>query len=173
MSAKKLTVEEIDKKYDKEHNLLLTEPDPNSDSWSDDAPFFLEEANYEPYESLCIGPLTQKASELIKQANGIHIPDEFENGNEIIDPMMRLCYYDGETSQWEQLIYRCNKPKNTKHIQIGKCDRYKLEVTNRNAICRMILINGYLFYNGKRYTDNVSRMPKDEVWGILYTIRRD
>jgi len=31
MSARKLTIEEINKKYNKERNPLLTEPDPDSD----------------------------------------------------------------------------------------------------------------------------------------------
>lgn len=173
MSAKKLTIEEIDKKYHKERNLLLTEPDPESDSWSDDSPFFLEDCVYIPYESLCIGPLTQKAKDLISKAKGNHIPNVFSDGNEIIDPAMRLVYKDEKVGQWEQLIYRSNKPKYTRKIQVGDTSRYKLEVTSRDAICRMILINGYMFYNGRRYTDNVSRMPKDDEWGILYTVRQE
>lgn len=173
MSGRKMTIEEIDRKYHKERNLLLTEPDLDSDSWEEDAPFFLEGCVYIPYESLCIGPLTQKIKGLLAEAKGNGIPNVFANGNEIIDPAMRLAYHDEETGQWEQLIYRCNKPKRTRKIQVGDTRRYKLEVTNRDAICRMILINGYLFYNGRRYTDNVSRMPKDEEWGILYTVREE
>ena len=173
MNGKKMTVEEIDRRYHKEKNLLLTEPDPNSDSWDEDAPFFLEDCVYIPYESLCIGPLTQKTKDLMEKADGNRIPDVFVSGNEIIDPAMRLVYHDDKAGQWEQLVYRCNKPKYTRKIQIGDTSRYKLEVTSRDAICRMILVNGYLFYNGRRYTDNVSRMPKDEKWGILYTVKQE
>jgi len=80
---------------------------------------------------------------------------------------MRMSYYDRSTQQWEQLIYECNRPRITQLIQIGT--KYSLYLTNRDAVCRMILVNGYLFYNGRRYTDNVSRMPKEREWGILYT----
>ena len=170
MSGRKLTVEEIDRKYHKERNPLMTEPDPGSDSWEEDDPFFLEDSAYIPYESLCIGPLTQRTKDLLAEAKGNRIPNDFSSGNEIIDPAMRLSYFDDGTGQWEQLVYRCNKPKYTRKVQVGNGMRYKLEVTGRDAICRMILINGYLFYNGRRYTDNVSRMPKDDEWGILYTV---